>query len=483
MLGKLWARQLVPHPPRLPPPSPCRKRVTNACQPLENPVPVFVRRSLTAALVTCAVLIAVTLTFALPPTDVAVAQTAAGEWPQWRGMHRDGTSPDTDLLNAWGESGPPLLFSVAGAGGGFSSLAITTDSILTMGDHGDEQFVLAFDRATGDPLWRTAIGPAWIDGYGGPRGTPTVVDGTAYALGSEGDLVALGIATGELRWHLNLVSDLGGSLPSSASGHTWKYAESPLIDGDRLIVTPGGSETLIVALDRHTGDLIWRATVPPFGETGVAGAGYSSVVISEAGGIRQYVQLVGYGVVGLEAETGEVLWSYGRMANDVANIPTPVIHDDYVLSATGYGAGAALLRIVPDGDGLRAEEVWFHEGSTMQNHHGGLVLHEGTVYLGQGHNRGYPQAVDFATGEVLWGPERNDGNGSGAVMYADGHLYYRYQNGVMVLAEATRDGYVEKGSFTIPNPAQFSWAHVVVNDGLLYVREQDAIHVYDVRAD
>jgi len=447
-------------------------------------VPIFARRLLIAGMVSCVALIAIAATSVLVPADAAFAQSAVGQWPQWRGVHRDGMAPDTGLLDAWGEEGPPLLFSVAGAGGGFSSIAVTTDRILTMGDHGDEQFVLAFDRASGEPMWRTAIGPAWIAEYGGPRATPTVVDGVAYALATEGALVALDVATGDVRWRVHLQADLGGSMPSPASNYpSWRYAESPLIDGDRLIVTPGGPDNSIVALDRHSGDLIWRAVIPGFGETGVPGAGYSSAVISEAGGIRQYVQLIGHGVVGVEATTGRLLWTYGRIANDVANIPTPVVHGDYVLSATGYGAGAALLRLVADGDGIRADEVWFNEAGTMQNHHGGMILHEGTIYLGQGHNRGFPQAVDFLSGEIVWGPERNDGSGSGAVMYADGHLYYRYQNGVMVLVEATRDGYVEKGSFTIPNPAQFSWAHLVIVDGRLYVREQDAIHVYDVRAD
>jgi len=444
---------------------------------------MLARNTLIARPVSCAALIAAVATSVMLPTGIAFAQAAADEWPQWRGTNRDGVAPDTGLLDAWAEGGPPLLFSIAGAGGGFSSIAVTGERILTMGDHGDDQFVLAFDRATGEPLWRTAIGPAWIDGRGGPRGTPTVIDGIAYALGTEGDLVALDTATGDARWHVNLQSDLGGTLPRSEDDYTWKYAESPLVDGDRLIVTPGGPESLIVALDRHSGELVWSTTIPQFGESGVPGAGYSSAVISEAGGIRQYVQLVGYGVVGVEAATGRLLWTYGRMANGVANIPTPIVHDDYVLSATGYGAGAALLRLVPDGDGIRADEVWFNDAGTMQNHHGGMVLLDGTVYLGQGHNRGFPQAVDFRSGDVLWGPERNDGTGSGAVMYADGHLYYRYQNGVMVLAEATRDGYIEKGSFTIPNPAQFSWAHLVIAEGLLYVREQDAIHVYDVRGD
>jgi outer membrane protein assembly factor BamB len=419
---------------RQPLPSPSEN--TNVRQLLENSVRNFVSRMLIARLVSCAALVAIVATSALLPVDTVFAQDAVGEWPQWRGVHRDGTAPDTGLLHTWAEGGPPLLFSMAGAGGGFSSIAVTADRILTMGDHGDEQFVLAFDRSTGDPLWRTAIGPAWLDGLGGPRATPTVVDGVAYALGTEGDLVALDVITGDVRWQVHLQSDLGGSMPEPAVDYPyWRYAESPLVDGDRLIVTPGGPESLIVALDRHSGELVWRTAIPPFGESGIPGAGYSSAVISEAGGIRQYVQLIGYGVVGVEATTGRLLWTYGRIANDVANIPTPLVHGDYVVFATGYGSGAALLRLVPDGDGIRADEVWFNEAGTMQNHHGGMVLHEGTIFLGQGHNRGFPLAVDFLSGEVVWGPERNDGSGS--VMYADGHLYYRYQNGVIVLVEAT----------------------------------------------
>ena len=233
-------------------------------------MPLPARRLLLAGLIPCIVLIAVVATCTLP-ADIAFAQTPGGDWPQWRGTNRDGIAPDTGLLDAWAEDGPPLLFSIAGAGEGFSSIAVTENRILTMGDHGDEQFVLAFDRTTGDSLWRTAIGPAWIDsdGYSGSRGTPTVVDGVAYALGTEGALAALDVATGEILWQLHLQSDLGGAMPAPASDYpSWRYAESPLVDGDRLIVTPGGPESLIVALDRHSGDLMWRTAVPEFGENG-----------------------------------------------------------------------------------------------------------------------------------------------------------------------------------------------------------------------
>lgn len=414
------------------------------------------------------------------PSPVATAD----DWPQWRGTNRDGKAPDTGLIDSWPEGGPPLLWSTEGAGGGFSSVSVTGDKILTMGDIGESQYVIAFDRSNGDKLWQAEVGPWWNDGYGGPRGTPTVAGDLAYALGTEGDLVAVEIDSGDVRWRRNLPADFDGHEPLNGGGdYTWKYAESPLVDGNRVLVTPGGEDNVIVALDRMTGELIWETRIPAFGEAGNMGAGYSSIVISEAAGVKQYVQLMARGLVGLRAEDGELLWTYARISNEVANIPTPVVTGDYVLGATGYGAGAALLRLHPEGDGVRVEEVWFHDGNVMQNHHGGMILHEGTIYLGQGHNRGFPQAVDFESGEVLWGPERNAGTGSGAVMYADGHLYYRYQNGMMVLVEANPEQYVEKGSFEIPNPAEFSWAHPVIADGLLYLREQDAIHVYDLRAD
>lgn len=405
---------------------------------------------------------------------------APGDWPQWRGHGRDGKAPDHGLLSSWPEGGPELVWSTSGAGVGFSSLSIAGDRIFTMGDVGGRQHVMAFGRDDGALLWRTEIGPAWTDEYGGPRSTPTLDGNTAYALGTNGDLAALDIADGAIRWQLNLRDDLGGEFPRSRDNYTWRYAESPLVDGERLVVTPGGSEALMVALDKESGDVSWRSTATSFGDNGTDGGAYSSVVVTEAGGVRQYVQLVGRGVIGVEAESGRFLWGYDRMANDVANIPTPLVIDDYVLSATGYGAGAALLQLQPEGNGIRATEVWFNDSSTMQNHHGGMVAVDGTVFLGQGHNRGFPQAVDLVSGEVLWGPIRNAGSGSAAVMYADGHLYYRYQNGLMVLVEASRDEYREKGSFMIPNPARFSWAHPVIAGGRLYLREQDAIHVYDI---
>lgn len=413
---------------------------------------------------------------------IAAAPGLAEDWPQWRGHGRDGRSPETGLLTEWPEGGPPLVWRAEGLGVGFSSLSVADGRVFTMGDRDGSQWLVALSDADGAELWRTEIGPPWVDGYGGPRGTPTVDGDRVYALGTDGDLICADAATGVVRWRRSLTDDFGGFM-SAGQGVHWRYAESPLVDGDRLIVTPGADDAMIVALDKSDGSEIWRAAVPDLGDLGADGAAYSSIVIGEGGGVRQYVQQVGRGAIGVAADDGRLLWSYNRIANDVANIPTPIVRGDHVFVTTGYGTGAALLELAADGDGgVSAREVWFLGGNELQNHHGGVVLHEGVLYTGTGHNRGYPIAVSFDDGEVLWGPIRNAGGGSAAVTYADGHLYLRYQSGIMLLVEARPDEYVEKGTFPIPDAAQFSWSHPVIANGRLYLREQNHLLAYDIRA-
>jgi outer membrane protein assembly factor BamB len=333
--------------------------------------------------------------------------------------------------------------------------------------------------ADGKVAWTAKVGPAWNDEYGGPRGTPTVDGDRIYALGTEGDLVCLQAATGKEVWRKNLARDFGGQMMSS-----WKWSESPLVDGDRLIVTPGAAAATLVALDKKTGKEIWRAVVPPLGDQGKDGAGYSSVVVSNGGGVKQYVQLIGRGVIGVDAASGEFLWGYNAVANDIANIPTPLVWGDYVFASSGYGTGAALLHLAPGAEGgVTAEEVYFLPGHVFQNHHGGMILHDGHVFTGSGHNRGFPLAVRAADGAVAWGPERNEGSGSAAIAYADGRIYFRYQDGLMVLVEATAEGYREHGSFRIPEVEHPSWPHPVISGGRLYLREQGRLYCYDVRGE
>lgn len=421
------------------------------------------------AVVACAVAAAAGLSLGASPASVG--------WPQWRGPNRDGVSSETGLLQSWKAGGPAVAWRATGLGTGYSSVAVAGERIFTMGDVGGAQLLMALNAADGKRLWTTRVGAPWVDQMGGPRGTPTVDGDLVYALGTEGDLICVEAATGKERWRRNLPADFGGQMMSM-----WKWSESPLVDGDRVVVTPGARAAGIVALDKRTGKDVWRSSIPELGAKGNDGAAYSSIVISNGAGVKQYVQLMGRGLVGVRASDGKYLWGYNRIANDVANIPTPIVRGDLVFTSTGYQTGAALLRLVPAGGGVEAREVYFLEPRTFQNHHGGMVLVGDHVYAGHGHNKGFPIAIELETGKVAWGGDiRNTGTGSAAVAYADGQLYFRYQNGEVILIEATPAGYKEKGSLTIPGVSGPSWPHPVITGGRLYLREQDTLLAYDVR--
>ena len=408
---------------------------------------------------------------------------AAADWPQWRGIHRDGRSPETGLLQAWPEGGPTLAWRAGGLGGGFSSLAVVDGRIYTMGDREDGQHVLALDEKDGSLIWKTLVGPTWEDQYLGPRSTPTVDGDHLYIVNTEGEVLCLTTAEGKEVWRRSLPEDFGSHLMQAMGTTDWKYAESPLVDGDRVIVTPGVTGAALAALDKKTGEEIWRARIGRLGSQGAYGAGYSSIVVSHGGGVKHYVQFIGRGLIGIEAESGKFLWGYNKVANDIANIATPLVTGDHVFASSGYRTGSALIKLSPgEGGGVTAEEVYFIEPERVQNHHGGLILDEGTVFTGTGHNKGFPIAIELESGKTAWGPERNAGQNSAAITYAHGRIYFRYQNGRMILVEATPEAYREHGTFMIPDVSKPSWSHPVIANGMLYLREQDNLFAYDVRA-
>lgn len=408
---------------------------------------------------------------------------AAADWPQWRGQNRDGQSPETGLLDSWPEGGPPLAWRAGGLGSGYSSVSVSGERIYTIGDLADGQYVLGLSRKDGSILWKTKIGPQWDDRFLGPRSTPTTDGDRLYVMSTEGEVFCLKADSGEKVWSRSMPEDFGSHMMQAMGTTDWKYTESPLVDGDRVVVTPGITAAALVALNKMTGEEIWRSQIGRLGSAGAYGAAYSSVVVSNGGGVRQYVQFIGRGVIGVEAESGKFLWGYNRVANDIANIATPLVQGDYVFASSGYGTGSALVKLSSDGEGgVKAEEVYFIEPDTMQNHHGGLLFVDGYVYTGTGHNKGFPIAVSMKDGEVAWGPERNSGKSSAAISYADGRIYFRYQDGTMILVEATPEGYRERGSFEIPDVSKESWSHPVIAGGMLFLREQDNLFAYDIRA-
>lgn len=396
---------------------------------------------------------------------------AAFDWPQWRGPQRNGISQETGLLKEWPKEGPKLLWQVKDIGSGYSTPAVAGDRLYVISNKGmNDEFVEARGVQDGNQIWKRRIGkvgPNMGPQYPGSRATPTVDGNVLYALGSNGDLACLDTATGKIVWTKNLRSDFDG-MPGM-----WAYSESPLVDGDVLVCTPGGAKATIVALNKQTGDPIWKSEIP-----GGDQAAYASIVIVDVGGVKQYVQFLQKGLVGVDAKTGKFLWRYDRTAKgSPANIPSPVAHDDLIYSATGRGGGG-LVKIKVNQGKVEADQVYFNK--TLPSAIGGSVEVGGYLY---GTNSQGLMCIDFKTGAEKW---KDRCVGAGSVCYADGNLYIHGEKGKVALVEATPDGYHEKGEFSPPDQPKRgksqAWAYPVVSAGRLYIRDMDCLWCYDVRA-
>ncbi|AMV23282.1 outer membrane biogenesis protein BamB [Gemmata sp. SH-PL17] len=401
----------------------------------------------------------------------AVPVIGADDWPIFRGADRTGVSKDTGLLKEWPADGPPLAWQTTKIGVGFSSVSVSGDKVFTMGDADKDCFLFGIDRKTGKKLWELKVGKTGGN-YQGPRCTPSTDGELVFALGQHGDLVCASAKSGKEVWRKSLPKDFGGEVGP------WNFAESPLLDGDRLVVTPGGPKAAMVVLEKKTGKRVWAGSID-----GGDAAGYSSVVIANLGGVKQYVQLMANGLVSFDAKTGKMLWRYGtksdRFGGNTANIPTPIVSGEFVFAAAGYGRGAALLKVTKDGDRFAVEEVYWNKALT--NKHGGVIL-VGDKLFGDRDDSGNPFCADFKTGRVLWTRKGGEGRGSASLTYADGKLYIRYSDGWVALVDATADKYTEISAFKVPNGKNNTWAHPVVVGGRFYVRELDTLWCYDVMA-
>ena len=383
------------------------------------------------------------------------------DWPQWQGPDRNGISKETGLLQEWPASGPATVWSATGLGGGYGSIAVAGNRIYAQGLRGSMSLVHALDRATGKYVWSKNLGPGGDNDRGpGPRGTPTIDGDRLYVLTENGLLACLKTEDATVVWQRNILRDFSGR------NINWLISESPLVDGDRVIVTPGGRGAGVVALDKMTGATIW--TSKELNDE----AGYSSAVIVEVGGVRAYTVFTSDAGVGVRASDGKLLWRYANAANGTANITTPLVSGNQVFYTSAYGTGGGLVNLVAQGGEIRATEVYFTRD--MQNHHGGVVVVNGTLY---GFNNAILTAIDFASGRMLW---RDRSVGKGAVTYADNRLYMLSENNVVGLADVSAAAYRETGRFSIPDQGLPSWSHPVVSGGRLYIRNQGMLAAYNV---
>jgi outer membrane protein assembly factor BamB len=387
---------------------------------------------------------------------------AAEDWPQWQGRDRTRISRETGLLTAWPASGPPVVWTSSALGAGYGSPAVAGERVFVQSTRGSRSVVIALNRADGKELWSKALGASGNNNRGsGPRGTPTVDNDRLYVLTENGDLACLR-TDGAGVWQRNILSEFGGSQLR------WLISESPLIDGPHVVVSPGGAGAGMVKLDKMTGKTVWTAK-----ELSDA-AGYASIIAADVQGVRTYMTFTSAAGVGVRASDGKVMFRYPTAANDVANIATPIFSNNKVFFTSAYGTGGGLLDLTVQNGEVKAKEVYFTRD--MKNHHGGVVLVDGYLY---GFNDAILVCLEFATGRMMW---RDRSVGKGSVTFADGHLYVQSESNVVGLAVASPSGYTEKGRFTIPDKGLPSWAHPVISGGRLYVRNQDTLLVYDLKA-
>jgi outer membrane protein assembly factor BamB len=391
---------------------------------------------------------------------------AEGPWPQWRGPNRDDICTETGLLQDFPDGGPPRLWIFQDCGAGYAGPAIVGDKVYILAGREGKDFLLCLDSNTGKELWATELGTMFENDWGnGPRSTPTIEGDFIYAMASSGNLVCLKAADGEVVW-TKAMQDLGGKIP------VWGYSESPLVLEDKVICTPGDQQGAIAALDKKTGDLLWQT------KDLADVAHYSSIMPMEHDGKTILVQLLMSQLVGVDSADGKVLWTVPFPGN-VAVIPTPIVSEDKVYATAGYGAGCVMVKL----DGDEAEVVY--ENKNMTNHHGGVILLDGHVY-GYSDGKGWV-CQNLESGDMTW--REREALGKGAIGYADGRFYCLEEDtGEVVLIAASDKGWEEHGRFTLEPQSKIRkekgkiWTHPVIADGKLYLRDQDLVYCFDVKA-
>jgi outer membrane protein assembly factor BamB len=403
--------------------------------------------------------------FVLAVVTVGLSGAArAADWPQWRGPERDGKSAETGLLKAWPAEGPTLLWKAGGCGEGFGSLAIEGGLVYVLGDADGKTNLYVLDANDGKPKGKPVpFAPAVKDQYSGARSTPTVEKGMVYVSAPAGVLACIDAKTLQGKWSKDYKKDFKGAEPG------WKFADSPLVDGENVIIKPGGRDATIVAYNKANGNAAWQTK-------GLSdGAEYSSCIKVTVGDVPMIVTLTNKGMVGVSAKNGQPLWQYARPANGTANCPTPVAEGSRVFCASGYGQGGGAVDLKAAGAAVQSQQAW--ETKDMNCHHGGYVLVDGFLY---GNNGGGWACLDWKSGETKY---KAPGVGKGSIIYADGMLYCFSEGGGKVgLVKAEPAGHKIISQFAIPKGGQGStWAHPAISDGRLYLRHGEFVYCYDIK--
>ena len=405
--------------------------------------------------------------FAFTAFSTIARSDDSASWPRFHGPNNDNISTETGLLKKWPKDGPKLLWTAKDLGAGYSGVTIADGMIYTNGDIGEKNVITALDM-NGKLRWQVENGEAWKGSFPGSRSTPTIDGDRLYHESPLGGLLCLNAKTGKKIWGTNILKRFGSKTSM------WALAESPLVDGDNLIVCPGGPQTAVVALDKMTGKVVWKS--PPVNDELI---GFVSPIIIEQDGLRILLTMVHMSLVGVNADTGDVLFSFEHPTKYPTSATTPIYHDGHIFISTGYGTtGATSLKLDVDGNRAKVTEAW--NSRELDNHHGGVILYKGHLY-GAAHkfNRGKWICLDWKTGEMKYAEK---GVGKGSATMAEGMLYTMSEKKKVGLVKATPDGHELVGEFKLPKGGKgTSWAHPVVCGGRLYLRHGNFLYAYDVR--
>ena len=401
----------------------------------------------------------------------------AQDWPQWRGANREGVSKETGLNLNWSDKKPSLLWTFRQAGAGFSAPVIIGTTLYGQGGADGSDFAFALDTQTGNLKWKQNLGELSVIERGdGPRGSVTVDGDKLYLIRGAGIIHCLSATDGKMLWQKHFKNDFNGAMMSN-----WGYSESPLVDGNVVICTPGGSDGAMIALDKNTGAVVWRS------KEWTDQAAYSSAIIADVDGLRQYVQQSGNGVAGISAKDGKLLWKIENAAYRTAVIPTPIFRNNMVYVTNGYNGGCIGIQLTKNGESIKADTIYTNR--VISNQHGGVVLINGYIYGFSENPSTSWVCQNMKTGEIVWSAKGQEvGVGKGSVLgINDRLLLFDMQTGVLAVVAASPDGWKEFGKITIPERTKIStqdnqlWTHPVIANGKLYVRDHDLLFCYDMK--
>jgi len=398
-----------------------------------------------------------------PASDGLIASNEPG-WPQWRGPRRDGNSDEKGLLKSWPSGGPKLLWKTDGLGTGWSSPIIVGERLYITGDVGDDLVIFAINL-NGTIQWRTKNGRAWKGPYPGARACCAFSEGQLYNMNAYGRVACLDAVTGRELWAVNVLERFGGK------NITWALSECLLVDGPRLVVTPGGRKALMAALDKRTGETIW--TTEPLGDDCTS---HCSPILFRHAGRRLITNCSSAHGFGVDADTGELLWTVPLSNPYGTNVSTPVYGDGRVFYVTPYAELGRAYQLETDGRRITAEHVWTCPLDTVT---GAAVLVDGTFFAAGYKTSKWWFGVDWRTGKTKY--EFKDLT-TGAAIYADGRLYCLDESGTAALLKPRPDGLETAGRFRlVAKRVNDAWAHPVLLDGRLYLRYHDTLWCYDVK--